>query len=57
MRLQGQLIGKAGGNQFSEDYLLQDSTGLIYLNDESAFGWIGNLIFAGMRATTTSASR
>lgn len=45
--LEGTLIGKAdAGSKISEDFMLQDRTGIVYLNYESFFGAIGNLFFA-----------
>lgn len=47
IQLQGQIIGKGmSGYVFSEDVMLQDSTGLSYLDYNSAFGGIGNLFFS-----------
>jgi Zn-dependent protease with chaperone function len=41
--LKGTVIGKGNaGAKFNEDIVLQDSTGLLYLNYESIFGPIGN---------------
>jgi len=45
--LSGQVIGRGvPGFIFGEDMMYQDSTGLIFLNYSSAFGFIGNIIFA-----------
>lgn len=45
--LQGKIIGKGeAGAYLSEDVMLQDSTGLIYLNYESANPILGNLFAA-----------
>lgn len=45
--LEGKVIGRGtAGAKFTEDMMLQDAKGLIYLNYESAFSFIGNLIFA-----------
>lgn len=45
--LNGTVIGRGvAGAVFSEDMMLQDSTGLVYLNYESAFSFLGNFIFA-----------
>lgn len=45
--LEGKVIGRGtAGAKLAEDMMLQDSKGLIYLNYESAFSFIGNLIFA-----------
>ena len=44
--IDGQIIGRGqAGSHFAEDVMLQDKTGLLYLNYESAFGFIGNFIF------------
>jgi len=43
----GQVIGRGvPGYIFGEDMMYQDSTGLIFLNYSSAFGFIGNIFFA-----------
>lgn len=43
----GQVIGRGfPGFIFGEDMMYQDSTGLIFLNYSSAFGFIGNVFFA-----------
>ncbi len=48
--LEGEIIGKGvAGYRLSEDMMMQDSTGLMYLNYESMFGGIGNLIFSWKR--------
>jgi len=45
--LSGQVIGRGiPGYIFSEDMMYQDQTGLIFLNYNSIFGFIGNLFFA-----------
>lgn len=45
--LSGQVIGRGvPGFIFGEDMMYQDSTGLVLLNYSSAFGFIGNIIFA-----------
>lgn len=45
--MEGTVIGRGeAGARLSEDLMMQDSKGLIYLNYESAFAFIGNLIFA-----------
>ena len=45
--LSGQLIGRGiPGYIFGEDMMYQDSTGLVFLNYSSAFGFIGNIFFA-----------
>lgn len=45
--LDGKIIGRGtAGAYLSEDVMMQDSKGLIYLNYESAFSFIGNLFFA-----------
>ena len=45
--LSGQVIGRGvPGYIFSEDMIYQDQTGLIFLNYNSIFGFIGNLFFA-----------
>lgn len=45
--LSGQVIGRGvPGFIFGEDMMYQDSTGLVFLNYSSAFGFIGNIIFA-----------
>lgn len=45
--LDGKIIGRGtAGAYLSEDVMLQDSKGLIYLNYESAFSFLGNLFFA-----------
>jgi len=45
--LSGQVIGRGvPGFIFGEDMMYQDSTGLIFLNFSSIFGFIGNIIFA-----------
>lgn len=45
--LSGQVIGRGvPGYIFSEDIMYQDSTGLIFLNYNSIFGFIGNIFFA-----------
>lgn len=50
VRLKGVLIGKAtAGSTFSEDFMLQDRTGVVYLNYESAFGPLGNLFFGARK--------
>ncbi len=47
VKLQGELAGKGiPGYIFSEDMLLRDDTGLIYLNYESWLPVIGNLLFS-----------
>lgn len=44
--LDGKIIGRGqAGHRFAEDVMIQDKTGLLYLNYESAFGFIGNFIF------------
>ena len=44
--IKGSIIGKGTpGYIFSEDMMLQDNTGLIYLNYESYIPLFGNLIF------------
>ncbi len=46
-QLEGTVIGRGtAGAKLSEDMMLQDSKGLIYLNYESAFSFLGNLMFA-----------
>lgn len=46
VRLKGVLIGKAtSGSTFNEDFMLQDRTGLVYVNYESPYGPFGNLFF------------
>lgn len=51
VRLSGRLIGRASaGSIASEDFMLQDSTGVVYLNYESLGGPLGNLFFAFTRA-------
>jgi len=43
----GQVIGRGvPGFIFGEDMMYQDSTGLVFLNYSSAFGFIGNIFFA-----------
>src|SRR3989344_3032441 len=43
----GQVIGRGvPGFIFGEDMMYQDSTGLVFLNYNSAFGFIGNIFFA-----------
>ncbi|HEY9854294.1 MAG TPA: M48 family metalloprotease [Stenomitos sp.] len=50
VRLKGVLIGKAtAGSKFSEDFMLQDNTGVVYVNYESPFGPIGNLFFGARK--------
>lgn len=45
--LEGTVIGRGqAGSYVSEDMMLQDPKGLVYLNYESAFSFIGNFIFA-----------
>ena len=45
--LSGQVIGRGvPGFIFGEDMMYQDSTGLVFLNYSSAFGFIGNIFFA-----------
>jgi Zn-dependent protease with chaperone function len=45
--LSGQVIGRGvPGFVFGEDMMYQDSTGLVFLNYSSAFGFIGNIFFA-----------
>jgi Zn-dependent protease with chaperone function len=45
--LSGQVIGRGvPGFIFGEDMMYQDSTGLVFLNYSSAFGFVGNIIFA-----------
>src|SRR3990172_7119163 len=45
--LSGQVIGRGiPGYIFGEDMMYQDSTGLVFLNYSSAFGFIGNIFFA-----------
>lgn len=45
--LEGTVIGRGvAGAKLSEDVMMQDKTGLIYLNYESAFSFLGNLFFA-----------
>jgi hypothetical protein len=45
--LSGQVVGRGvPGFIFGEDMMYQDSTGLVFLNYSSAFGFIGNAIFA-----------
>jgi Zn-dependent protease with chaperone function len=45
--LSGKVIGRGvPGFIFGEDMMYQDSTGLVFLNYSSAFGFIGNIIFA-----------
>ena len=47
IRLTGNAIGRGmPGYIFSEDVMYQDSTGLIFLDYSSLFGFIGNLFFA-----------
>ena len=49
--LEGQLVGRwIPGYIFSEDMLMQDKTGLIYVDYESRFGWIGNLFYSLKKA-------
>lgn len=46
VRLEGKLIGKGvPGLIFSEDMVMQDRTGLMFLNYESWFPFFGNLLF------------
>lgn len=43
----GKIVGRGvPGFVFSEDMMFQDNTGLIYLNYNSIFGFIGNIFFA-----------
>lgn len=50
VRLKGRLIGKANaGSKIGEDFMLQDRTGVVYLNYESPFGPIGNLFFGSRK--------
>lgn len=43
----GQVIGRGiPGYIFGEDMMYQDTTGLVFLNYNSAFGFIGNIFFA-----------
>ena len=45
--VEGEVIGRGiAGLPFSEDMMMQDKTGLMYLNYESAIPFFGNLIFA-----------
>ena len=45
--LKGKIIGRGiPGYIFSEDMMFQDDTGIIYLNYESLFPFLGNLYFA-----------
>jgi Zn-dependent protease with chaperone function len=45
--IEGQVIGRGvAGYRFSEDMMMQDKTGLMYLNYESVVPFFGNLIFA-----------
>ncbi len=47
IKLDGKVIGRGmPGYVFSEDLMLQDSTGLTFLNYTSAFAWLGNIFFA-----------
>ena len=47
VEIKGVLVGRGiPGFIFSEDMLLKDETGLIYINYESLLSWLGNLIFA-----------
>ncbi|HDD46370.1 MAG TPA: peptidase M48 [Candidatus Aenigmarchaeota archaeon] len=47
VELEGKIIGRGqAGYIFSEDMMLQDNTGLIYLNYESLLPFLGNLFFA-----------
>ncbi len=47
VKLSGRLIGRASaGSIASEDFMLQDSSGVVYLNYESPGGPLGNLFFA-----------
>jgi Zn-dependent protease with chaperone function len=52
--LEGRIVGRAdAGNKLSEDVTLQDrSGGLITLNYESPFGFLGNWYFASRRVAT-----
>ncbi len=50
VRLKGVLIGKAtAGSTFSEDFMLQDRTGVVYVNYESLWGPLGNLFFGARK--------
>ena len=45
--LSGKVIGKGdAGGKFSEDMMLENETGIIYLNYESWLPWLGNVLFA-----------
>ena len=45
--LSGQVIGRGiPGFIFGEDMMYQDSTGLVFLDYNSALGWMGNIFFA-----------
>jgi Zn-dependent protease with chaperone function len=45
--IEGKVIGRGvAGYRFSEDMMMQDKTGLMYLNYESVVPMFGNLIFA-----------
>lgn len=45
--LSGNVIGRGQpGYVFSEDMMMQDSTGIIFLNYSSLFAWVGNIFFA-----------
>jgi len=47
VKLKGKIVGKGiPGYIFSEDMLLEDNTGIIYLNYESLIPVFGNLVFA-----------
>jgi len=47
VRLSGEIIGRGqAGYIFSEDFMIKDETGLMYLNYESWFPLLGNLLFA-----------
>jgi heat shock protein HtpX len=45
--LRGTIVGRGmSGYYFSEDLMLQDETGLIYLNYQSGIPLVGNILFA-----------
>jgi Zn-dependent protease with chaperone function len=49
--LEGRLVGRGvPGYQFSEDFMFEDRTGLLFIDYEHWMPWLGNLVFAVARA-------